>query len=340
MTVDPEADVAATAPINPERLLSLVHPELRESAAAMIAAPKVSFDAASLAAARQGWPVPPEHPATVAPVLRRAIPGAEGHALGVEIIGQVTPGAARPAIVHMHGGGMVSGRAAHGTPYCQELAAHFDAIVVNVDYRRAPETPYPGPADDTLAAWRWLVGQADALGVDASRIALSGVSAGGGHAAILALRLAEIRGQQPCALVLIYPMLDDRTGSTAHPAWPIGTFGWTGQANAFGWSAFLGTPAGSAQVPTGAVPARAGRLEGLPPTFIGVGSLDLFVEENIAFARGLVRAGAPVALDVVPGAYHAFDFVVPDSRVSQRFRAGWQDWLARVFATPKQERAA
>jgi acetyl esterase/lipase len=133
--------------------------------------------------------------------------------------------------------------------------------------------------------------------------------------------------------VMIYPMLDDRTGSSRTVAPHLGAFVWDAAANRFGWSSLLGVPAGSAAVPRGAVPARVENLHGLPPTFIAVGSIDLFVEEDIAYAQRLIQAGVPTELFIAPGGYHGFDIIVPEARISKRFKAAWNDALHRGLNT-------
>ena len=145
-----------------------------------------------------------------------------------------------------------------------------------------------------------------------------GESAGGGLAAALAL-LARDRGEYSIAFQhLIYPMLDDRTGTeTPHPY--AGEYLWTPANNMFGWSALLSVAPGSAGVSPYAAAARAADLAGLPPAFIATGALDLFVEEDIEYARRLIRAGVPVELHVYPGAFHGFD-LSPDARVAQEAR--------------------
>ena len=131
---------------------------------------------------------------------------------------------------------------------------------------------------------------------------------------------------------LIYPMLDDRSGTTRQVPPHIGTLVWTREANRGGWTALLGVPAGAPQVPEGAVPARVANLAGLPPAFIGVGDIDLFVEEDIAYAQRLINAGVPVELNVIPGAFHAFDIFEPNAPVTIRFRAALTDALKGAFA--------
>ena len=217
-------------------------------------------------------------------------------------------GAARPGILHMHGGGFVLGSAKDSVPDLQQLAAELDCAIVTVDYRLAPETRYAGSIEDNYAGLRWMYRHAGQLGVDRARIAVMGESAGGGHAAILAIT-ARDRGEVPVMFQsLIYPMLDDRTGSSRQPSNPnMGKIIWTPASNRFGWEAFLGQPPGTDDVPAAAVPARLANLAGLPPAFIGVGSIDLFVDEDIEYAHRLVDAGIQTELLVVPGAFHGFD---------------------------------
>jgi len=186
------------------------------------------------------------------------------------------------------------------------MAAEAQCIVVAVDYRLAPETPHPGPVEDCYVALKWLHDKADELGIDRQRIVLAGESAGGGLAAALAL-LARDRSEVSVAHQhLTYPMLDDRT-SRANCNPHAGDFVWTPEANVFGWSSLLGEPAGSDGVSPYAAPARAADLVGLPSTFIAVGALDLFAEENLEFAKRLMRAGVPTELHLYPGAYHGFE---------------------------------
>lgn len=272
-------------------------------------------------------------PATLAEpaYVERRIPGAAGSPdVRIYVIG-AKPGAARPAVLHIHGGGYVAGNALASVPSMQRLASTHDCVVVTVDYRLAPETKFPSSLEDNYAALRWLHSNAQQLGVDRYRIALLGESAGGGHAAALAIAARDRREFPIAAQVLIYPMIDDRTGSTRPTPAHIGAFVWNAQANRFGWSSLLGMPAGSAAPPRGAVPARVENLAGLPPTFIGTGAIDLFVEENIEYAQRLLHAGVPTELYVAPGAYHGFDLIVPEAPISKKFIAAWNDALGRML---------
>jgi acetyl esterase/lipase len=166
-------------------------------------------------------------------------------------------GSSRPGIVFLHGGGFVFGDAKSAVRDLQELSTALDCCAVAVDYRLAPETRYQGLVEDNYAGLRWLFTHAAELGVDPVRIAIMGESAGGGHAALLAIAVRD-RGEISVAFqVLIYPMLDDRTGSSIQTPEHIGTIVWSAQANRFGWTSFLGQQPGGRRVPTVAVPARA-----------------------------------------------------------------------------------
>lgn len=265
-------------------------------------------------------------------VVRRVIPGFDGGPeVTVYVIGS-DPDHAKPALLHIHGGGFIEGSARAIIGPTQGIATACDCVVVAPEYRLAPETPFPGPLDDNYAALLWMHEHAKALGIDPQRIAIAGESAGGGLAAQLAIA-ARNRGQVPVVFqVLLYPMLDDRTGSTRSVPAFMGQYVWTRQNNRFGWSAFLGQPAGGAKVPAGSVPARVKNLAGLPPAFVGVGSIDLFANEDVDYARRLMDAAVPTELLVIPGGYHAFDVFAPKAALSQEFTRAWQNALRRAFA--------
>jgi acetyl esterase/lipase len=211
----------------------------------------------------------------------------------------------------------------------QDIAQGTDSMVVSVDYTLSPEAHFPKSLEQNYAALAWLHKNGGQFGVDPARLAVMGDSAGGGHAAMLAIA-ARDRHEIPVAFqCLIYPMLDDRTGST-NPVPPyMGHFIWNPAENRFGWTSLLGQAAGSPAVPPGSVPARLSDVSGLPPAFIGVGSIDLFCEEDIEYARRLVHAGVNTELMVVPGAYHGFDVVARDAKLSVEFRSAWQAALRR-----------
>jgi acetyl esterase/lipase len=314
---------------------TLVHPELQEMVKIFTERmpPRGPFTAESLATARSFsknfMPKPLPTPA----IEEKLIPGRAGAPeVKIFVIGAKTDGKPRPAVIFIHGGGFILGSAMGEIVSAQTLAAELDCLVVSVDYRLAPETRFPGSLEDNYAALLWVYTNAESLGVDRKRIAVAGGSAGGGQAAVLAIA-ARDRGEVPlCYQVLIYPMLDDRTGSTHMPPPFIGTYNWKAGDNKFGWTSLLGVPAGSASVPKGAVPARVEDLSGLPPAFIGVGTLDLFVEEDMTYAQRLVHAGVPTKLLVVPGAIHGFDQMAAQTRIAKEFTNAWRSELAARFA--------
>jgi len=230
-----------------------------------------------------------------------------------------------PAIVWMHGGGLVAGTHLIDDGRFDRWCPMFDVVGVSVDYGLAPERPYPGGLDDCYAALTWTHEHAAELGIDPTRIGIGGSSAGGCMAAGLAL-LARDRGELRVAFqTLIYPMIDDRMVNPSS-AWPVPI--WPPASNEFGWSAYLGEAYGTADVPAYAAAARAIDLAGLPPAFISVGCLDGFVDEDIDYATRLNRAGVPVELHVYPGAPHGFDLLLPGSRVAKRARVHLEEWLA------------
>lgn len=229
-----------------------------------------------------------------------------------------------PAILHFHGGGHVIGTPEMSQPQLMEWAAELDCFILSVDYRLAPETPFPGPMDDGYAALRWLHETAAELGIDRSRIAVSGESAGGAMAACLCL-MARDRGEFDIAFQhLEMPRLDDRLPDPPNPS--TGEFIWRAENSLYCREAYLGenfaSPYGSA--------ARATELNGLPPAYIMVGALDLFVDECLAFAGRLIRAGVPTELNVYPGCFHGFR-MAKDAAVSQRANLDSLEALRRVF---------
>jgi len=314
--------------------LRMVDPELRKGAAMILSRPlpyPLSHEA--IKELRLSAPPPPNVLPEPAPsIVMRRVPGRSGDPdVGIAIVGARESGPLRPAILHIHGGGFIVGRVQDTFPASQRLAQEFDCVVVEVDYRLSPETRFPGPLEDCHSALVWLHANAEMMGIDKTRIAVMGESAGGGLAAMLAIAARDRATVPLCCQILIYPMLDDRTGSIRRVPPFIGTIGWNEAANVVGWSSLLGQTAGLAHVPAGAVPARVEDLSGLPPTFIGVGAIDLFVEEDITYARRLIQAGVATQMLVVPGAYHGFDFISPESRAARTFTTSWKQALGATF---------
>lgn len=229
-----------------------------------------------------------------------------------------------PALYWIHGGGMVLGDLAMCDAYCAKVADRLNVLVAAVDYRLAPEHPFPAPLDDCYRGLAWFVGAAAELGIDRGRIAIGGDSAGGGLAAGLAL-LVRDRGEIAiCFQLLVYPMLDDRNSTPSSHA-ITEPWVWNRAANQAGWNAYLGGRAGADEIPPYAAPARATDLAGLPPAYINVGTLDLFLDEDVAYAQALMEAKVPVELHAYPGAFHGSPALVPQAAISQR-------WLAEELA--------
>lgn len=297
--------------------------------------PTLNLSAQTLQGVREMMGAPVEgapDPAELFPnvvVTEHLVPGAEGdpevRVLYYEPKAKETSSA---ALVWIHGGGYVIGSADADEALCRRIATETGAVVASVDYRLAPETTSPGLVEDCYAALRWVHSNAAELGIDADRIAVGGASAGGGLAACLAI-LARDRGEFPIAYqLLIYPMLDDRTCSTRDPHPYAGEFLWTPADNRFGWASILGHEPGGEGVSPYTAAARVEDVSGLPATFISVGALDLFLEEDMEYASRLIAAGVPVELHVYPGAYHAYD-MNPEAQVTGAYFRDFIGGLAR-----------
>lgn len=237
-----------------------------------------------------------------------------------------------PALLHIHGGGYVMGRPEDQDGLNRRIAAELGCLVVSVDYRLAPEHPFPAALDDCDAALAWLHTSADALGVDRARIGLKAESAGGGLAACLSAR-ARDAGVHPIAFqLLVAPMLDDRPRPAPSPDSAVGQYIWTRTSNAFGWRSYLGMHADGDARPRYAVAAREPDLRGLPSTFLAIGALDLFLDENLNYARRLAHADVPLTLHVYAGAYHSFHRA-GDTAINRAFErdalAALQAWCGR-----------
>lgn len=222
------------------------------------------------------------------------------------------------ALSYIHGGGMVLMSVDDTDFLCKQIVRDVGCLVASVDYRLAPEHPYPAALHDSYAALRWLADHADELGIERDRIAIGGSSAGAGLAAGVAL-LARDRGEVPlCLQWLVYPMIDDRdrTLSTHEITDPSV---WNRTSNQRAWQAYLGDLAGG-DVPLYAAPARAtvDDIRGLPPAYIDVGELDAFRDEDIEYAQRLLQAGVATELHVTPGAFHASEVYNPAADTSRR----------------------
>lgn len=251
----------------------------------------------------------------------RRVPGPAG-ARDVGVLTYESPDRPRPsgALLWIHGGGFVIGSPRQSNATCSRFARDVGLLVASVDYRLAPEHPFPAGLEDCYAALEWLHAKAESLDVDPGRIAVGGESAGGGLAATLC-QLARERGGPPIAFqLLVYPMLDDATVLRSDGG-GTGRFVWTPASNRYGWTAYLGhPPSETGEGRPFAVASRCDDLAGLPPAWIGVGDRDLFCAEDVAYAQRLWAAGVPCGLEVVAGMYHGADLLRPRTPSMRSFR--------------------
>jgi acetyl esterase/lipase len=273
--------------------------------------------------------------AAASPAFRTSVhtvPGAAGGPpVEVAVLRPTAEPGPVPCLLHLHGGGLVAGSMWDDVVPLLGLARQTGCAVVSVDYRLAPEHPYPAALDDARAALRWVVTEGRALGLRADAVVLEGVSAGGGLAAALALRARDDGGPRPAGQMLVCPMLDDRNDS-ASGAQMAGYGAWDRTANATAWRAYLGDLVGEPDVPPYAAPARAADLRGLPPTFVDVGSAETFRDEAVDLARRIWACGGDAELHVWPGGFHGFDHFAPDAPISADARAARVRWLRRLIA--------
>ena len=233
-------------------------------------------------------------------------------------------------LLWIHGGGLVLGSAAMDDVHCGETARDTGATIVSVDYRLAPRHPFPAAIDDCFAGWRWLKANAAALGLDETRLAIGGQSAGGGLAASLVQRALDV-GDPVAAQWLFCPMLDDRTAADRGND-AAEHFIWSNRSNRVGWSAYLGAAVGADSLPPYAAAARREELSGMPPTWIYTSDIELFSGEDIAYAHRLRAAGAEVTLEVVSGAPHGFEAWASDQPMARELFTSARDWLRERLA--------
>jgi len=231
-----------------------------------------------------------------------------------------------PGMLWLHGGGLVMGDRFQDDARFDRWCVRHGMVAVTVDYRLAPEAPYPAALEDGHGALVWMCEEADSLGLHAQCLGIGGDSAGGGLAAAVAL-LARDRRSVPVAFqLLIYPMLDDRgitpSSRRSVPVWPP-------EANAYGWQCYLGDRVGAPDLEAYAAAARAENLAGLPPTYLTVGTEDGFVDEGVEYAKRLGDAGVPVDLRVHSGLPHGFDVLAPRAPATRHAMRDLHYWLSR-----------
>lgn len=258
-------------------------------------------------------------------LLARTSTGGGGATVTTEFTGNVKVRVFMPlnrtpeaGLLWLHGGGFMVGTPRHENRWCINMVRELPVFVVVPHYRLAPEHPFPEALDDCIDTWKWTADRAKSLGINPGAVGIGGRSAGGGLAACLAQVLRETAVEQPASQLLIYPMLDDHTaarsdiGLRAHLVW-------NRESNLTGWQSYLGFCPNTADPPPHAVAARCRDLTGLPPAWIGVGTRDLFLDENREYADRLVSAGVSCELKVMNDAHHGFDNLDSDSAASVRF---------------------
>lgn len=315
-----------TEAINLEEALDEMH------AAILSLLPPTLLDLSDLAACRTqidavlgAAPVPPM-PENVT-ISEVQVPGFEGDPdVRVKMYTPDNLPADSPAIVWIHGGGMVLLAADSDDFRCATWAADHNCLVASVDYRLAPETPAPGLVNDCYSAFRYVADHAAELNVDVERIVIGGASAGGGLAAGTALFARDQGGAQPSAQLLVFPMVDhSNTTMSSHAIQD--TRVWNRSANLTAWEAYLGGNAPTIY----SSPSTCDDLSGLPPAYVSVGTFDMFLDEDVAYATALNRGGVSCELHVYPGAFHGSQGFVVDHPLSQRWIADEEAFLARAL---------
>ena len=270
-------------------------------------------------------------PETDVTIENREVPGPAGDPdIRLRIYQPPGTGQARPAVYWIHGGGMVLGAPEMDDASMIGFAEALGCVVVSVDYRLAPEHPHPAPVEDCYAGLVWTAKNAAELGIDPDRLAVGGLSAGGGLAAATVLLARDRGGPAVVYQLLLCPMLDDRNITPSSREFTDAVV-WNRTANEYGWRALLGDAAGGDDVSPYAAPARAADLSGLPPAFIDVGELEVFRDENIDYAQRLSQAGVSTEFHLYPGAFHGSDGMVPGARISRAAHANRLAALTRAL---------
>lgn len=237
-----------------------------------------------------------------------------------------------PAVFWIHGGGYVMGHPDVDDGICEKFVLEANCVVVSIDYRLAPEHPYPAAIEDCYAGLKWMVDNAEKLKIDASRVAIAGPSAGGGLTAALALLARDRGGPEVIFQMPLYPMIDDQnnTFSSHEITEEVLPKAWNRESNEIAWKMYLGELDPN-DVPQYAAVARAKDLSGLPPTYTCVGQLDPFRDETITFVTRLAQAGVPVEFHLYPGCFHGFDAYSSNAEISRRARDEYVRAMAKAL---------
>ncbi len=312
-----------------ENKTSKVHPELQS---VLKQSPSIHYSSKTLWLIRlliSSMPAP-KAPEDMS-IKNIKIDNRDGNAkIRLRIYQPVNPASATPVLIWMHGGGYIIGKPEMEDTVCIPFVRELGISIVSVDYRLAPKHPFPAGLEDCYSALIWAKQNSEAFGFDASRIAVGGTSAGAGLAAALAQLAHDRKEATPVFQLLTYPMLDDRTAlhrdidDSNSPTW-------SQKSNRFGWESYLGEHYGADEILAYSVPARREDLTGLPPAWIGVGTLDVFYEEDMMYAQRMKEAGIECDLNVVEGAFHGFDVIDQHLSIVQEFRKSQIDALKKYL---------
>lgn len=245
------------------------------------------------------------------------IVGPDSNPLPLRIYRQNSSTETLPVLLWIHGGGYILGSIDDNDDLCMRFAKEANCVVVSVEYRLAPEHPYPAPIEDCYAALKWIADHAESLNIDPNRIGVAGASAGGGLTAALTLLARDRQYPSLCFQMPLYPMIDDQNNSPSTNEIKEG-FVWNQKTNEAGWKMYLGELYGKDNIPAYAAPARAEDYSHLPYTYTCVGQLDPFRDETLSYVTRLAQAGVDVEFHLYPGAYHGFEGINPDADLSIR----------------------
>lgn len=308
-----------------------VHPELREIFSVL---PSASISIDNLKSMREEMAKMASGMGAAYPnveTIEKFVPGKEGDPdVRVLIHRPKNQDTVLPGLYYIHGGGFIAGTANDMARACERYVAEMNCVVVNVDYRLAPEHPYPAPIEDCYAGLKWFADTATELKVDVNRIVVTGGSAGGGLTAALSLLARDRRGPKIAFQLPMYPMIDDRC-STPSNSEITDQRVWNGISNRTAWDMYLGELKDAEDVPIYAAPARTEDYSNLPPTFICIGDLDPFRDETITYVQKLRQSGVPVEFHLYPGGFHAFEGYVPQANISQQLTSTYERALKEAL---------
>jgi acetyl esterase len=250
-------------------------------------------------------------------VSDEVIAGADGNRLQLRIYLPKSTKEALPALLWIHGGGYILGSYNDDDDLCMSFVKEANCVVFSVDYRLAPEHPYPAPIEDCYSALKWMADNPDSLNINRDQIGVAGASAGGGLTAALTLLARDRQYPSICFQMPLYPMIDDRNNTPSANEITEGMI-WNQKTNEAGWRMYLGDLYGTDNIPSYAAPARAEDYSNLPYTYTCVGQLDPFRSETLTYVSKLAEAGVDVEFHLYPGAYHGFEGISPDADLSIR----------------------